>query len=30
VSVKFDDVTDDGHIKREAVDREAEQERGVA
>jgi chromosome segregation protein len=30
VSVKFDDVTDDGHIKREAVEREAEQERGVA
>ncbi len=35
VSVRFDDVTDDGHIKREALDRaggevEPEQQRGVA
>jgi chromosome segregation protein len=35
VSVRFDDVTDDGHIKREALDRagtdgEETQQRGVA
>jgi chromosome segregation protein len=35
VSIRFDDVTDDGHIKREALDRppaesEPEQQRGVA
>ncbi len=31
VSVRFEDVTDDGHIKREAIDREAENaNRGVA
>ena len=35
VSARFDDVTDDGHIKREAIDRAAEEaepehKRGVA
>jgi len=33
VSVRFDDVSDDGHIRREALDRageEADQQRGVA
>ena len=26
VSVRFDDVTDDGHIRREALDRDAGEE----
>jgi chromosome segregation protein len=34
VSVRFDDVSDDGHIRQEAIDRqrreEPEEERGVA